>query len=277
MIKILFADLHTHTTYCDGKEAVSAMVAAAKSRGLGGIGFSGHSYAPFDLTCLGVQDEQGYLTEVREVQQKEQESGFTVLCGVEQDFYAPVPDLSRYDYFIGSVHYVEIGGEYIPIDNPDVDLREICNMYFDGNGLALAEEFFSTVLRNIKKYQPTIIGHFDLITKLNGVYEIFEEFGSAYQALAKDAMREALALANGYGGIFEVNTGGIYRDYRTDAYPASYLLQEVNDSARVLLSSDAHSGSALGFRFSEQLELLRSYGYKHVISLVDGSLQEVSL
>ena len=39
-------DLHTHTTYCDGKNTPREMIEAAMAKGLLRIGFSGHSPSP---------------------------------------------------------------------------------------------------------------------------------------------------------------------------------------------------------------------------------------
>ena len=40
--------VHTHTTYCDGKNTPEQMIQSAIRQGLSVIGFSGHSYVPFD-------------------------------------------------------------------------------------------------------------------------------------------------------------------------------------------------------------------------------------
>ena len=45
-------DLHIHTTFCDGKNSAEEMVLAAIDRGLKTIGFSSHSYLPFDNACM---------------------------------------------------------------------------------------------------------------------------------------------------------------------------------------------------------------------------------
>ena len=37
-------NLHTHTTFCDGKDTPEELVEAAIAKGFDSIGFSGHSY-----------------------------------------------------------------------------------------------------------------------------------------------------------------------------------------------------------------------------------------
>ena len=45
------ADFHVHTTFCDGAAAPREMAEAALSAGLTALGFSGHSFVPFDPSC----------------------------------------------------------------------------------------------------------------------------------------------------------------------------------------------------------------------------------
>ena len=42
------ANLHTHTTWCDGKNTAEEMVRSAIESGFDVLGFSGHSYTSFD-------------------------------------------------------------------------------------------------------------------------------------------------------------------------------------------------------------------------------------
>ena len=59
---------------------------------------------------------------------------------------------------------------------------------------------------------PDILAHIDLIKKLNGEGEFFDEEDPRYQAAAL----KALAVAKEHDCRLEVNTGGVYRGYRKD-------------------------------------------------------------
>ena len=48
------ANLHTHTSFCDGKNSPEEMVRSAVEKGFDVLGFSGHSYTPFDETYCPV-------------------------------------------------------------------------------------------------------------------------------------------------------------------------------------------------------------------------------
>ena len=46
--KNMKSNLHTHTTYCDGKSTPEQIVLSAIKHGFDSIGFSGHGYTDFD-------------------------------------------------------------------------------------------------------------------------------------------------------------------------------------------------------------------------------------
>lgn len=98
-------DLHMHTTYCDGKDPAEAMVLSAIDNGLSFAGISGHSFTPHDQCyCMTREGTERYIEEIRTLKQKYADR-ICLLLGTELDRYADI-DLSPYDYWIGSVHYV---------------------------------------------------------------------------------------------------------------------------------------------------------------------------
>ena len=83
----MIANFHTHTNFCDGKNTVEEVVAAAVEKGFAAIGFSGHGYTAFDERyCM--KDTTGYLTEVRRIKEKYKER-IQVYSGIEEDVYDP--------------------------------------------------------------------------------------------------------------------------------------------------------------------------------------------
>lgn len=98
-------DLHMHTTYCDGKDSAEAMVVSAIENGLTCAGISGHSFTPHDTSyCMSREETLSYIAEINELKQK-YAGRIKLLLGTEFDLYADI-DLSPYDYYIGSVHYM---------------------------------------------------------------------------------------------------------------------------------------------------------------------------
>ena len=45
----MLSNLHTHSTFCDGRNTPEQVVTAAIEQGFDSVGFSSHGYTSFDL------------------------------------------------------------------------------------------------------------------------------------------------------------------------------------------------------------------------------------
>ena len=273
----LRSNVHTHSTFCDGKNTVQEMAAAASSSGFVGLGFSGHSPALFDPSCPGISDEAAYRAEVDEMRRK-YDGKMSILCGVEQDYYAPVCR-EDYDYLIGTVHYLPgPQGMLVAIDNTHEEILDLRSAVFSGDGLSVAKSFFELSVENVARYKPDIVGHFDLVVKHNQGGSLFDENSPIYKNAALQAIDAVADIILPYGGIVEVNTGGMARGYRDTPYPDIFILEHLAQrNARVMLSSDSHSVSTLNYGFDKVIEILRAVGFKSVALLQDGYFKNVKI
>ena len=84
------SNAHTHSRWCDGADAIPAMVEAARALGFVSLGFSGHAWQGFDPDYSMASDVQaGYFAELRALQAAP-EPGFPRLwAGLELDALAP--------------------------------------------------------------------------------------------------------------------------------------------------------------------------------------------
>ena len=81
-----------------------------------------------------------------------------------------------------------------------------------------------------------------LIAKFNEGGVLFDEAHPRYRAAALAAL-DRLA---GEGVAFEVNTGAVAKGWRTQPYPANWLLEELQArGARLIFSSDCHKADQL--------------------------------
>lgn len=240
-------DYHMHTTFCDGNNSAEEMVHAAMEKGMTEIGFSGHSHTPFDESwCMSVENTERYRQEIARLREK-YAGQISILCGVEQDFYSDMPT-DGYDYVIGSVHYMCVDGDYIPVDESAEILRQAAQRYFGGDLYALAETYFTAVGQVWEKTGCDIIGHFDLITKFNEGGCVFDESHPRY-VKAWQAAADRLLQGN---ALFEINTGAVSQGYRTTPYPAAPIREYLAErGARFILSSDSHNTGSLCFGFDE--------------------------
>ena len=110
----MLSNLHTHTTFCDGKNTPEEMVLSAIEKGFCSLGFSGHSYTPFD-TSYCMDDTKGYIAEIARLKEKHK-NDIEIYSGVEEDSAVPVAR-EDFRYIIGSAHYVLLGGKYYPVDS----------------------------------------------------------------------------------------------------------------------------------------------------------------
>lgn len=232
-------DLHVHTDICDGKDSPEAVAAAAARMGLSCLGFSGHSHTPFDGSyCMSEAGTEDYRRRVNAL--KEQYRGrLRILCGLEQDFYAPPAE--GYDYLIGSVHYVLKDGIYYPVDESAAASEEMIAA-FGGDPMAAAEAYYALVGQVAEKTGCRIIGHFDLITKFNEQKPLFDTAHPRYRRAWQQAAEKLLTRDI----PFEINFGAIFRGYRQVPYPSAEQLRYLKArGARFVLSSDSHSAETL--------------------------------
>lgn len=271
---MFYSNVHTHSTWCDGKQTLREMAEAACQLHMTDLGFTSHSYAPFDPGCLGVKDEVGYQQAVAKL--KEQYDGKLALqCGLEWDYFSPTP-AKGYDYFIGSVHYFKPrAGVYASVDESPETFSKTLATWFDGDFLAMAEEYYTLVLRHVKENEPLIVGHFDLIKKFqNRLGYITQDNQAQYQDLTRQALAEVCQTLKGYGGLVEINTGGMSRGWTNEPYPGPFLWRELAQrKTPVIITSDSHEAKTLNFAFEETKDQLLQQGITETWQLYQGQFQ----
>ncbi len=242
-----YCDYHIHSTFSDGKNTPEEIICEAINKGMSEIGFSDHSYTFFDESyCISKDNIENYKREIQALALKYKDK-IKVLCGIEQDFYSAEPT-EDYDYVIGSVHYIKVKDDYIPVDESPDTLKAASDKYFGGDILALAEEYFKTVAKVAEKTNCDIIGHFDLITKFNENNALFDENSPRYIKAATDAVISLLK----FDRKFEINTGAISRGYRTTPYPSKEILKLIlENGGKTVLSSDSHNKDTLCYYFDK--------------------------
>jgi len=257
-------NFHTHSSYCDGQHNLEQIVEKALELGMYRLGFSGHGYTDFDESyCMSRENTLQYRQEIAYLKEKYADR-IELLCGIEQDYYGEEAN-ADYDYIIGSVHYVEQNGIYIPVDESATLLKKQIQHHFGGDYMAFAEKYFSLVSDVALKTKANIIGHFDLLTKFNEEETLFDERDVRYQTAAEKAM-EKLAQQN---VIVEINTGAMARGYRTKPYPNEWLFSIMKKyQVPVIINSDCHDKEALLYGFDTAYGLAEKYGLRVVEQLL---------
>lgn len=264
-------DFHVHTNYCDGANSPREMVNTAIEKGFDTLGFSGHGYTDFDLSfCMSVVRTDKYIEEISRL--KDEFSGkLNLLCGVEKDYFSSHPT-SRFDYVIGSVHYLYINGRYIPLDMEVSTMQALLNEVYGGDFSALARDYYKQVADVAGKTECDIIGHFDLITKFKNRIELVKD--SRYYEYAFRAI-EALIP---YKKPFEINLGAIARGYRQSPYPDSVILKEIKRlGGEIVITGDCHNKLFLGANYDVAVKLAKDAGFDRQQVLTQNGYRFVTL
>ncbi len=265
-------NLHTHSTYCDGKNTLEEIVLAAIEKGFFSVGFSGHGYHKESDYCMTKEGTEKYKKEILELKNKYSEK-IKIYLGLEFDLFSD-KDFSMLDYSIGSVHYLKIGDELVDVDNSIEVERNVIKNYFDNDSIKFAKEYYRhlAMLPTIGKID--IIGHFDLLTKHCEKYDLIDTASKEYKIMSLEAV-EAL---RGKIPLFELNTGAIARGYRKTPYPAPFILKELKRMGfGAVITSDCHNMDYLDFGFSDARELLTEYGFKERYIMTDSGFKAVAI
>lgn len=266
-------NLHTHTTYCDGKDTPEEMVRFALAKGFDSLGFSGHSYMHFSPGySMSLNGTEEYKREIA-LLKKKYEDEIKLYLGLEFEFYSEV-ELTGYDYLIGSLHYLYIDGRHVGFDRSADAVHQVIDTYFGGDGLAFAKAYYRNVAELPTRGDFDILGHFDLITKNCEKTFLFDVESKEYI----NAAFEAIEHLSGKIPFFEVNTGAIARGYRKTPYPSPILLKELRRRGfGAVISSDCHDGSLLDCHFEEAGQLLRECGFEERYVLTDDGFMPVAI
>ena len=267
-------NLHTHTTFADGKDDCESIVVKALEIGFTGIGFSEHAHMSYgaDPTVMTADKAEAYKAEVARVKKK-YEGQIEVFCGLEFDQYSDT-DLSGYDYVLGANHYLKCGDKFVAFDRDAMTVKSVIDNYFDGDGLRFAKEYYAQLAQLPDYGNFDVVAHFDILAKNCEKYPLFDESDERYKKYALEcfhALKEKIS-------IFEVNTGAMSRGYRTTPYPNPFLLQEMAKAGvGIIISSDCHNKDFLMHGFPQAIELCKSCGVKELQIFTKGGFKGIPL
>ena len=268
-----YQNLHTHTTYCDGKQSAEDMIVAAIGKGGGSVGFSEHSFVHFDLDySMPLAETPMYMAEIKMLREKYRDQ-IDVFLGLEADYFTDeIPE--DLDYLIGSVHHIQKNGEHITVDATPERLEAARDKHFGGDFYTLVEAYFETISDITVKTKANIIGHFDLIRKHNEDGRLFDETHPRFIKSATDAMDQILKNCS----LFEINTGAMFRMGKKEQYPSTPLLKELKKrGGEILFTSDSHCTESLYYKFDEMQELAKSCGFVHIKHLTPDGFIDIKI
>lgn len=266
--------IHTHTAFCDGKNTMEEMAEAAYKAGVRYYGVSGHSHTPVpqDKDFVLPYDMTDYRKKAMEL--REQYLGkMEVLLGLEWDICSDAVH-DGFDYWIGSVHYLQPENDrYYPVDLSEDTFEKCEDEGFNGNIKDMVQMYFKQVSR-MAALNPPVLGHMDLITKFNERNRFFDENAEWYRETALQALHTVSPLKT----VLEINTGAMARGYRKTPYPALFLLKEWHDmGGRIIVTADAHTAEGIVYGYNQAVSLAKEAGFKQAVVLTGKGFVECSL
>ena len=251
------SNIHSHTTFSDGRDSAEDMVRAALALGFHTLGFSEHGCADYDDSAMPACREPEYRAEVLRLR-NEYAGKIDLLLGCEHDWLSP-PSRFEYDYTIESVHYVPKDGQLWCVDWSREIFADAVRTLYGGDVYALCRDYFRTVCESIEGTSADVLGHIELVMKFNEARDLFDDADPRYLGPAQACAE----LAARSGRLVEINTGAIAKGYRTQPYPGPAMLKRVREcGGRVILSSDCHNRDYLDCGFAEAAELARACGFR---------------
>lgn len=242
---------------------------AALAAGFVSLGFSDHSYTPFDLSCCMTPERERASRKKFQILRERYRGKLDLFYGIELDADSAPPN-EPVEYVIASVHNLRRGGAWYILDLSAEEQRRLADDHFGGSMTDLAKAYFERVTEFVLRKKPDIVGHFDLITKFSQI----PEEDPAYRDAALEAIRAIVPLCP----RFELNTGAIARGRRTVPYPADFMLREIlRLGGKIILGTDCHDKTKLTVWYDEGLRYLRSLGFSVVSRLTPNGFVEDAL
>lgn len=252
----VLSNVHSHTTFVDGRDTPETMVRAALALGFNTLGFSEHGHADYDACSMSLAQEPEYRAEVRRLR-KAYAGQIDILLGYEHDWFSPA-NVDGYDYYIESVHYLPSEDGFWSVDWTRPKLEDAVARYYGGDPYAMCRDYFRAVCESIEGTRAAILGHIELVMKFNEKRDLFDDADPRYLGPAL----ECAELAARSGRLIEINTGAIARGYRTQPYPGPAMLRRIREcGGRVILTSDCHNSDYLDCGFAGAAALARVCGF----------------
>jgi histidinol-phosphatase (PHP family) len=274
-----WVNYHSHTLFCDGKAEPEAYLKHALLNNFAAWGFSAHAPVPFpSVWNMPANQLDAYLAEIHRLKMA-YNGRMEVYAGLETDFIPEIsvdnlPDRSRFDYIIGSVHYMgrwPDGSHFCFDGQPEMFFSGIESLYKNNFREAITA-YFRLMMRMVKEIKPDIVGHLDKIKMHNSFQPYLDEKAAWYVKLVE----ETLDLIRHTGSILEVNTRGLYKHNPSIFYPGEWIVERaLQKKIPLVINSDAHHPDDLLSGFPAALQLLGQMGCKTLRVLLGGRWQDV--
>ena len=252
-------NFHTHTQFCDGRNSVAEMAAAAAEAGLEHVGFTPHSPICIESPCnMSAADVPLYFREVDEANARH-EGQCRFYKGMEIDYLGPEHNAASpyytdlgLDFSISSVHFIPAqNGALIDIDGHYDRFARNLAEHFHNNLRYVVSTYFEQSMAMLAIGGFDILGHFDKIAQ-NASYD---QPDIEQQGWYNDLLDAYVSEIIKSGKIVEINTKARIQHGRF--FPHERLWPRlIEGGVRLMVNSDAHYADRLDMSRGEAFAIL---------------------
>ncbi|PSP54367.1 histidinol-phosphatase [Halobacteriales archaeon QS_1_67_19] len=232
-------DYHVHSNYSDGS-FLRTMTEAADDAGLEGVGFADHCNVSGDeeiwesKLVAGFNLDQTYSRRRDAIEALRDDAAIEIYDAVEMDYEPDEEERIReflaeaeFDYALGSVHYLDRGGEYVGVGD-DSHAESLS----PDERRAFVDDYYDTVADLIRSELFDVVAHLDFfetsaVLRGHSTTEHYERVADALEASRT---------------VPEINAGfvGEWGDYE-ECFPAPEFLDVLLDRGiDVTVGTDSH-------------------------------------
>ncbi len=262
------SDYHTHNQLC--KHAAGSLedyIKAAIKIGLGEIGFCDHfpmyylpENIPIEKYAMTMDEFPEYINEAERLNDKYNKK-ISVKLGIEVDYMERQEEeisnvlkkfSDKLDFVFGASH-VLIGrfGAWCFDDPYFIENYKIYGID------AIYEQYYDKLYHLVESNLFDVVAHFDLPKKFKKFPKnhdrIFEKVINVLESIKRKDM------------VIEINTSGFRKDVK-EQYPSWDIIREMyNLDISIILGSDAHLLTEVGYMFKEVLSELKKIGFNQLV------------
>lgn len=253
-------NFHAHSQFCDGRDTMADIAAAAGEGGFRYFGFTPHSPVNIESSCnMSAGDMRAYLDEAARL--RELHAGkMDILTSLEIDYLGPDwgPHIDYFqnlplDYRLGSVHFVpNKQGKLFDCDGNYNHFAQVLHEGFAGDVRYVVEKYFEQVLMMIERGGFDLLGHFDKIAD-NASHAMP---GIEDEGWFESYIDDIVGSVESSGLVVEINTKA-FADKKRFFPSDRWWGKLIERGAVVAVDSDAHYASKVDSGRKEALQLLK--------------------
>ena len=256
-------DAHMHSNISsDGKSDIDEYIKVAKLKGINAIGFSEHIDFIPESGAFEYVDFASYIKRISNLRAQ----GLNIYAGAEIGYISDVKDqienhlkIYKYDYIIVSVHRIN------RITISDGKTKSFAN---ESELIWFINNYYAEVKQSLYLKGITVLGHIGIYKRQ--MWQFVSQFKDAVELINRHES-EIARICVKLCVTVEVNGSALFSSYKSPLADEHFLREYYNAGGRkVTIGSDAHTAENLYRGLDECIGLLKSIGFKELITPWNG-------